>query len=276
MLTYVYPVIGDLPVSEVDTKLVMRVLAPHWVAKRETMSRVRGRIEVVLNWATTRQFRDGDNPARWRGHLSNLLAKGGKKAQIAHFRALPYIELPAFMGKLRALEGILARSLEFLILTAARRDEVRLARWTEIDLAGRIWVIPGVRMKTGRDRRVPLSDRAVEILQFIPHHSPYIFPGQRAAASPNMMLWLLKVKMGVLVTVHGFRSTFRDWCAETGVDHDLAEIALAHSVGSAVVRAYKRSDLFERRRQLAEAWAHYCEGEEPAESKVVRLAGRAG
>jgi len=274
--TYVYPVI-DIPVADVDTRLVMRVLEPHWATKRETMSRVRGRIEAVLGWATTRQYREGDNPARWRGHLSNLLAKGAKKAPIEHFRALPYAEIPAFMTDLRALDGILARSLEFLVLTASRRDEVRLAQWSEIDLAGRIWTIPGTRMKTGRERRVPLRVRAVEILQSLPLRSAYIFPGRSSAAAPNMMWGLLREKMGVEATVHGFRSTFADWAAEqTDFSREVREMALAHAVGDRVEAAYRRGDLFEKRRQLAEAWAHCCDGEEPAESKVVQLAGRAG
>jgi integrase len=261
MATYVYPLIGDLPVSAVDTRLVMRVLEPHWAIKRETMSRVRGRIEVVLRWATTQQYREGENPARWRGHLANLLAKGAKKTPIEHYKALPYPDLPAFMADLRALEGILARSLEFLILTAARTDEVRLSRWSEIDLAGRVWTIPAARMKAGRERRVPLSGRAVEILQTLPRRGPYIFPGRSSAVAPNMMLCLLKEKMGVQVTVHGFRSTFADWCAEqTDFPSEVREMALAHAVGDRVEAAYRRGDLFEKRRQLAEEWAGFCAG----------------
>jgi integrase len=259
MATYVYPLIGDIPVSAVDTRLVMRVLEPHWATKRETMSRVRGRIEVVLGWATTQQYREGENPARWRGHLANLLAKGAKKTPIEHYKALPYPNLPAFMADLRAIEGILARSLEFLILTAARRDEVRLARWSEIDLAGRVWAIPGARMKTGRDRRVPLGIRATEILQSLPRQSPYIFPGRSSAFAPNMMWGLLREKMGVEATVHGFRSTFADWAAEqTDFPREVREMALAHAVGDRVEAAYRRGDLFDKRRQLAEEWARFC------------------
>ena len=277
LATYVYPLIGDLPVSAVDSRMVMRVLEPHWATKRETMSRVCGRIEAILGWATTQQYREGENPARWRGHLANLLAKGARKAPIEHYEALPYREIPAFMAQLRALEGILARSLEFLILTAARTDEVRLAPWTEVDLERRVWVVPSERMKLGREHRVPLSGRAVEILQSLPRHSPYIFPGRSLAFAPNMKWGLLRKKMGVETTVHGFRSTFADWAAEqTDFPSEVREMALAHAVGDRVEAAYRRGDLFDKRRQLAEAWAHYCEGEEPAESKVVRLAGRAG
>jgi integrase len=188
-----------------------------------------------------------------------LLAKGAKKTPIEHYKALPYPDLPAFMADLRALEGILARSLEFLILTAARTDEVRLSRWSEIDLPGRVWAIPAARMKAGRERRVPLSGRAVEILQTLPRHSPYIFPGRSSAAAPNMMLCLLKEKMGLQVTVHGFRSTFADWCAEqTDFPSEVREMALAHAVGDRVEAAYRRGDLFEKRRQLAQAWSDYC------------------
>jgi integrase len=257
--TYVFPVIGDLDVSDVDTRMVMRVLEPHWATKRETMSRVRGRIEAVLGWATTRQYREGENPARWRGHLANLLANGAKRAPIEHFRALPYTDLPAFMARLRAVEGILASSLEFLILTVARRDEVRLAQWAEIDLAGRIWMVPAARMKLGREHRVPLSGHAVEILQSLPRHSPYIFPNRSSAFAPNMMWGLLRGKMSVQVTVHGFRSTFADWAAEqTDFSREVREMALAHAVGDRVEAAYRRGDLFEKRRQLAEEWARYC------------------
>jgi integrase len=259
MTSYVYPVLGEIQVSEVDTRLVMRVLEPHWVTKRETMSRVRGRIERILGWATTQRYRQGENPACWRGHLANLLAKSAKKAQIDHYKALPYPEIPAFMADLRAIDGILARSLEFLILTAARRDEARLAQWSEIDLAGQIWSIPGARMKTGRDRRVPLSVRAIEILQSLPRRSPYIFPGRSSATAPNMMWEFLREKMGVPVTVHGFRSTFADWCAEqTDFSREVREMALAHAVGDRVEAAYRRGDLFDKRRQLAEEWARFC------------------
>ena len=259
LATYVFPLLGEIPVSEVDTRLVMRVLEPHWAAKRETMSRVRGRIEAVLGWATTRQYREGDNPARWRGHLDNLLARNAKKTPIEHFRALPYADLPAFMADLRAIEGILARSLEFLILAAARLYEVRLATWSEIDLTGRVWVVPAARMKLGREHKVPLSIRAGQILQSLPRQSPYIFPSRSSAFAPNMMWRLLREKMGVLVTVHGFRSTFADWCAEqTSFPGEVREMALAHAVGNRVEAAYRRGDLFEKRRQLAEEWARFC------------------
>ena len=279
LATYAYPIFGDLPVSAVDTGLVMRVLEPHWATKRESMSRVRGRIESVLAWATVRGYREGDNPARWRGHLANLLARPAKKVQGEHHNALPYAALPAFMAELRAKDGMPARALEFLILTAARRDEVRLAQWAEIDLAGRVWTVPGERMKIGREHRVPLSEPATTLLQALPRRGPYLFPGRGSALAQNTMLHLLKVQLGRAgdATVHGFRSCFIDWATEqTNFPSEVREMALAHAVGDKVEAAYRRGDLFEKRRQLAEAWAHYCEGEEPAESNVVRIAGRAG
>ena len=272
LATYVYPLIGDLPVSAVDTRMVMRVLEPHWATKRETMSRVCGRIEAILGWATTQQYREGENPARWRGHLANLLAKGARKAPIEHYEALPYREIPAFMAQLRALEGILARSLEFLILTAARTDEVRLAPWTEVDLERRVWVVPSERMKLGREHRVPLSGRAVEILQSLPRHSPYIFPGRSLAFAPNMMWGLLRKKMGVETTVHGFRSTFADWAAEqTDFPSEVREMALAHAVGDRVEAAYRRGDLFDKRRQLARHGRTTAKAESPRRARSFGL-----
>jgi integrase len=279
LVMYVYPIFGDLPVSAIDTGLVMRVLEPHWATKRETMSRVRGRIESVLAWATVRGYREGENPARWRGHLANLLSRPAKKAQDEHHIALSYAALPPFMTEMRAKASMPARALEFLILTAARRDEVRLAQWSEIDLAGRIWTVPGERMKIGREHRVPLSEPATTLLQALPRRGPYLFPGRGSALAQNTMLHLLKVQLcrAGEATVHGFRSCFVDWATEqTNFPSEVREMALAHAVGDKVEAAYRRGDLFQKRRDLMEAWAHYCDGEEPAESKVVRLAGRAG
>ena len=250
-----------------------------WATKRESMSRVRGRIESVIGWATVRGYREGDNPARWRGHLAHFLARPAKKVQGEHHNALPYAALPAFMVELRAKDGMPARALEFLILTAARRDEVRLAQWAEIDLAGRVWTVPGERMKAGKEHRVPLSEAAVALLEALPRRGPYLFPGRGSALAPETMLYLLKVRLGRAgeATVHGFRSCFIDWATEkTRFPAEVREMALAHTVSDKVEAAYRRGDLFEKRRQLAEAWAQYCDGEEPAESKVVRLAGRAG
>jgi integrase len=256
----------------------MRALEPYWAGKRETMSRIRGRIESVLGWATVRGHREGDNPARWRGHLANLLARPAKKAQDEHYNTLPYVALPAFMAELRAKDGMPARALEFLILTAARRDEVRLAQWTEVDLAGRVWTVPGERMKIGREHRVPLSEAATALLQALPRRGPYLFPGRGSALAQNTMLHLLKVRLRAgEATVHGFRSCFMDWATEqTNFPSEVREMALAHAVGDKVEAAYRRGDLFEKRRRLAEAWAQYCERAEQSEGNIVRLAEHVG
>jgi integrase len=279
--TYAYPVFGSLPVQAVDTGLVMKAVEPLWVTKTETASRVRGRIESVLNWAAARGYRDGQNPARWRGHLENLLPARSKVARVEHHAALPYAEIAEFMAELRSKEAIAASALEFAILTAAGTGEVIGATWAEFDLEHRLWSVSSERMKAGKERRVPLSDAAMEIIEKMAaiRLSDYIFPGQRTSRplSQMAMLMLLRRMGRGDLTAHGFRSTFSDWCAEqTNFPSEVREMALAHIVSDKVEAAYRRGDLFQKRRQLAEAWAHYCEGEEPAESKVVRLAGRAG
>jgi integrase len=279
--TYAYPVFGSLPVQSVDVGLVMKALEPIWQVKPETASRVRGRIEAALDWATARGYRQGENPARWRGHLENLLPKKSKMRRVEHHAALPYSEIAEFMAELRKQEGVAALALELTILTAARTGEVLGARWDEFDLEHRLWSVPGTRMKAGREHRVPLSDAAMKIIEKMAsiRLSDYIFPGQRTSRplSQMAMLMLLRRMGRGDLTAHGFRSTFSDWCAEkTSFPSEVREMALAHAVGDRVEAAYRRGDMFDKRRQLAEAWAQYCDGEEPAESKVVRLAGRAG
>jgi integrase len=283
---FAYPVIGKLPVAAIDTDLVMKVLgqeiadgadgkpASLWNARPETPSRLRGRLESILDYARVIGQRQGENPARWRGHLDHLLPARQAVAKPVHHPALPYRDLPAFLAELRERDGIAARALEFAILTAARTGEVIGARWAEIDLDARLWTIPGSRMKAGREHRVPLSGAALAILQSLSE----MRTGDRVFPVSNMAMAMLLRRMGRgELTVHGFRSSFSDWCAEqTSFPSEVREMALAHAVGDKVEAAYRRGDLFEKRRQLAEAWAHYCEGEEPAESKVVRLAGRAG
>jgi integrase len=268
---YVLPVIGERPVSAIDTHDVLTIVEPLWQEKTQTATRVLNRISLILDWAKARKLRTGDNPARWKGELEAALPKRSKVQRVVNHAALPYSRLPQFMTALRQQAEIGAKAAELMILTTTRTGEVRFAPWSEFDLAGQQWVIPADRMKAERDHRIPLSEPALVILSALPRTGERVFPGMGQHA---ILKALQRVEPGI--TSHGMRSTFRDWCAETGVDHDLAELALAHSVGSAVQRAYMRSDLFERRRQLAEAWAQYCEGEEPAESKVVRLAGRAG
>lgn len=261
--TYASPIIGSLPVAAVDTALVVKVLEPIWTTKTETATRVRSRIENVLDWATVSKFRTGDNPARWRGHLDNLLADPGKVAKVAHHAALPWQEIGAFMVDLRKREGTSARAVEFAILTAARSGEVRGVRWSEIDLDAALWVVPAERMKAGREHRVPLSTAAVALLQAMPDVGDYIFPGQRGDTPlSDMSLTAVLRRMGRSeITVHGFRSTFRDWCAESAANsfpREVCEHALAHSLPDKVEAAYRRGDLIEKRKVLMQVWADYC------------------
>ncbi|HEX2257944.1 MAG TPA: integrase arm-type DNA-binding domain-containing protein [Afifellaceae bacterium] len=262
LAAYCYPAFGDLPVAAVDTGLVLKVLEPIWTSKPETASRIRGRIESVLDWATVRGYRSGENPARWRGHLAKLLPARSKVARIKHHAALPYGELPAFMEDLRGRDGSAARALEFAILTAGRTSEVIGARWSEIDLAATVWIISPERMKSGREHRVPLSERAVELLERLPREkdSDFVFMGGRKGRPlSNMALLVTLRRMGRGdLTAHGFRSTFRDWAAETtGYQSEVVEMALAHAIGSKVEAAYRRGDLFEKRRVLMEAWSRF-------------------
>jgi integrase len=270
----VYPaataVINDLPVSAIDTGLVRKVLEPIWYETPETASRVRGRIERVLAWAAVAGYRSGDNPARWTGHLKELLPAKTKVAAVIHHDAVPYADMPAFMGSLRAKHGTSARALEFTILTAARTGEAIGARWAEIDFDTNVWIIPAERMKAGREHRVPLTDRALEILKASPRDGEYLFPGVRKdkPLSNMSMLELIRGMRGRGATVHGFRSTFRDWAAEqTSYPHELCEIALAHAVSNKVEAAYRRGDMMEKRRRLMADWAAYCE-RTPAKSKA--------
>jgi integrase len=277
--TYVYPLIGSLPVAAVDTSLVMKVLQPIWNAKPETASRLRGRIEAILNWATVSEFRTGLNPARWRGHLDNLLPARNKIARVEHHAALPYVDVPAFMVKLLQQEGVAARAFEFLILTAARTGEVIGARWPEINLREKLWTIPAERMKAGKEHRVPLSPRAVEILEAIrpgPSEADgFVFPGNKAEKPLSNMafLMLLRRMERVGMTAHGLRSSFRDWCAErTNFPSEVAEMALAHAVGSKVEAAYRRGDLYGKRQQLMDHWATFCASPAAvANTSVVRI-----
>ncbi len=245
----------------VDTALVLKVLEPIWTEKSETATRVRGRIEAVLDWAKAREFRDGDNPARWKGHLDKLLPARSKVARVRHHPALPYQDIPAFMEALRARDGIGARALEFVIMTATRTSETIKTKWSEIDVDERAWTIPAERMKGDREHRVPLSDRALVILADLPREADFVFPGAREAAplSNMAMLKVLKSMGHDDLTVHGFRSTFRDWAAETtAYPAHVAEMALAHAVSDQVEAAYRRGDLFEKRRKLMADWSAYC------------------
>jgi integrase len=271
---YVYPVFGDLPVAAVDVGLVMKAIEPIWSTKPETASRVRGRIESVLDWATVRKYREGENPARWRGHLESLLpapAKAKRAVRLAkghdeHHAALPYAEIGEFMGELRQQVGIPARALEFAILTAGRSGEIMGARWDEIDLANHLWVIPGSRMKAGKEHRVPLSDEALAMLKAMREQctGDLVFRGARPLNNRSMLDVLERMGRDGL-TVHGFRSTFSDWAAErTSYPAELREMALAHSVGDKTEQAYRRTDQFEKRRAVMRDWAKFCAQPMPA------------
>jgi len=268
LATYASPVFGRLSVAAVDTALVMKVLGPIWTTKTETAKRVRGRIESVLSWATVQKHRSGDNPARWRGHLDQLLAKPEKipGAKVEHHAALPYAQIGEFMRKLRAEQGTAARAVELIVLTATRTSEVLNATVSEFDQVAKVWTIPAERMKAGEQHRVPLSKAAMRLIAgAIPEDgSPYVFPGAKEGRPLSNMagLQLLK-RMGYgEFTVHGFRSTFRDWAAEqTNFPREVAEAALAHKLKDKTEAAYQRSDVLEKRAKLMQAWADYCSRE---------------
>ena len=266
--TYAYPVLGDLAVDDVVTGHVIKVLEPIWKEKPETANRVRGRIERVLGWATVRGYRSGDNPARWRGHLAELFPAKGKLGKVKHLSALPFSEMPALMAELRARNLRSARALEFTILTAARTGEVIGATWNEINLNAKTWIVSASRMKAGKEHKVPLCDRAVEILRGLGDHGDK----ERVFALSHVpMLELLKnVRLGI--TVHGFRSTFRDWCSErTNYPREIAEAALAHAIPNKVEAAYRRGDLFEKRRKLMDAWGQWCARPVPTGATVTAI-----
>lgn len=281
--TYAYPVFGERPVDAVDTAAVLKVLEPIWSTKAETASRLRGRIESVLDWATVRGHRKGENPARWKGHLDKILPAKAKVARVEHHAALPFKAMPAFMRDLRTREGAAARALEFAILTAARTGEVIGAQWSEIDFEARLWTQPATRTKTRKEHRVPLCDAAMAILSAmrdaclagqreflllygkpIPNELPlegFIFAGMRRGKGlSNMAMLKTLERMGHSdLTTHGFRSTFRDWAAETtSYPGEVVEMALAHAIGGKVEAAYRRGDLLEKRRELMREWSAFC------------------
>jgi integrase len=273
--TYVTPIFGSLPIQEIDTGLIMRVLEPIWPTKPETASRVRGRIEAVLNWATTRGFRRGENPARWRGHLENLLPNRSRVQKVTHHAALPYVDIGTFMADLRERTGVAAAALEFLILTAARTSEVIGARWQEIDLSAEMWVVPADRMKAREVHRVPLSKAALAVLERMSaiRQDEFIFPSAKNGKPlSNMALLVLLRRMGRAdLTAHGFRSTFRDWAAErTNFPREVVEMALAHTITNKVEAAYRRGD-FDKRRRLIDAWAENCAATSNVPKAVVPL-----
>lgn len=257
---YVEPVFGAVSIQAIDTGLVLKVLEPIWREKPETARRVRGRVEAIIDFATAREWRKGENPARWRGHLDKLLPSRDKVRRVKHHAALPYDQLPAFFTELRDQDGTAARALEFTILTAARTGEALGARSDEIDAAAKVWTVPESRMKASREHRVPLSPRALELAPGVGGRS-LLFAGpsgDRPLSNMAMTMVLRRMGRGD-VTVHGFRSSFRDWAAErTNFPSEVVEMALAHAVGDKVEAAYRRGDLLEKRRRLMEAWASYC------------------
>jgi integrase len=261
---YALPLLGKLPVASIDIGLVLRVLEPIWNEKTETANRVRRRIEAVLGFATARGWRQGDNPARWENHLATMLSAPRAVAPVQHFAAMAYSDLPVFMAELQAEANTASRALAFLILTCARTDEVRLATWAEIDFPNRLWTVPAERMKgkkeSRREHRVPLSDAAVALIGEPGEADAPIFPSGRDPHRPMYKGVLDDTLKGTgrTETVHGLRATFRTWAAELGVDDTLAEMALAHAVGTQVERSYQRSDLFAKRRALAQQWARFC------------------
>ena len=269
--TYASPVFGHLPVAEIDAGLVVKCLAPIWESKTETASRVRGRIESVLGWATTSGYRTGENPARWKGHLENLLATISKSSRTKNHPSLPWQRIGTFMSALRAREGVAARAVEFAILTACRSGEVRGARWAEFDTDGKVWTIPAERMKAKREHEVPLSEAALALLQSMSRDSDVVFAGTKGQPLSDMSLTAVIRRMngndkpiwadasGDGITVHGFRSSFRMWAAETtNFPREVAEHALAHQLPDAVERAYQRGSQFAKRAALMAEWAVYC------------------
>ena len=260
LATYAYPTIGKLQVGDVGQAHILSILQPIWKEKTETATRLRGRIEQVLDWARVRGFREGENPARWRGHLDKLLPAPTKIAKVVHHKALPIDAMPGFMAQLRQRKGLSARALEFLVLTAARSGEVRGATWQEIDMEAAVWTVPAERMKAQKEHRVPLSPQALALLAGMPRveGNDLVFPAPRGGQLSDMTLTNLMRRMELDAVPHGMRSTFRDWAAErTHFPREVAEMALAHTIGNAVEAAYRRGDLFTKRAEMMKEWGDY-------------------
>lgn len=267
---YAFPFIGRLPVAEVDQAHILAILEPIWTVKTDTAKRLRGRIETVLDWAKVKKYREGDNPARWAGHLDKLLPKPSKIRKRRHHPAVPYLEIPQAIQRIQAAPGVAAQALVFTMLTAARSVEVFGAKWSEIDFTHKLWTVPAERMKAGKTHRVPLSSQAIRLLEAQPRHinNDYIFPG-RNLGKPLSNMSMLKVmrtlqlqdEKGQTAVPHGFRSSFRDWAADcTNFAGDVAEMALAHAVEDETEAAYRRGDMLQKRKTLMQHWADYCYG----------------
>jgi integrase len=276
LTTHASPHIGTVPIDAVQVSHVLEVLRPIWNSKTETATRVRQRIEDVLDWATVSKLREGPNPAAWDGNLEHVLARPARVRKVEHHAAIPWGEVPAFMVELREREGMGARALEFAILTAARSGEVRLATWDEIDLEAKLWTVPGSRMKAGKPHRVPLSEPALELLRKLPRMegSEYVFPAARGGALSDMSLSAVTRRMGVAAVPHGFRSSFKDWArSSTAYPDEVSELALAHVNSDATRAAYARDELLPKRKALMAAWAKYL-ATVPAKANVVPLRAR--
>jgi integrase len=273
LTAYVYPVMGRLPVQEIDTALLLKILRPIWQTKAETASRVRNRIELILDSARAAGHRTGDNPAKLVGHLDKLLPAHSKTKKVTHFAAVPYEDVGRFITELRNVEGNAARALEFVILTAARISEVLGMTWREVDLSAKVWTVSAGRMKSNREHRVPLSAAALAVLARVGRgaDNEFVFPSQRGRKLVDTLPARLIKRLGYAATTHGFRSSFRDWAGErTNFPREVAEAALAHVVGDRVEAAYRRGDLFEKRRRLMDAWAEFC-GKPVGAGKVVAI-----
>lgn len=269
---YAMPVIGQMLVADVKQEHVLAILEPIWKTKTETASRVRGRLEQVLDWATVRGLRAGENPAQWRGRLDHLLAKPSKIAKVEHFAALAGDQMHAFMVDLRGRHGNGARALELLVLTAVRSGEVRGAKWSEIDLDTAQWVIPAERMKAKVEHRVPLSKPALALLKRQPREegTDLVFPGTQGKPLSDMTLTNIMRRMDLDAVPHGFRSTFRDWVSEsTSFPSDVAEMALAHTIANKTEAAYRRGDLFAKRALMMQAWAEFCQKDTSARGRII-------
>jgi integrase len=262
--TYAFPVCGNMVVSDITTPVVLKILEPIWPSKTETASRLRGRIEAIIDYAIAKGLREGPNPARWKGHLALTLPAKRRVSPVVHHKSIPVEQMPPFFKSLKEMDGTAARALEFLILTAARSGEVREMLWDEVDLKAKTWTVPAQRMKGGREHRVPLSNSAIGILKNMKQQtkSKFVFEGNKLGKPlSDMSLTAVMRRMKIDAVPHGLRSSFRDWAAEETVfPNEVAEMALAHAVGNAVEAAYRRGDLFDKRRKMMDDWAKYLHG----------------
>ena len=263
LAAYAFPVVGKLSLRDIRQEHILKILEPIWTTKTETATRVRGRMESILDWAKVKGLRSGENPAAWKGHLDHMLPAPTRLKKVEHLTAVPVREMPDFMIKLRQAAGTAAQALEFLILTAARSGEVRGITWQEVSLEDALWIVPAERMKMKREHRVPLSDRAVSILKSQPRidENPLVFPAPRGSQMSDATMSAVLKRMGIDATVHGFRSSFRDWCGDyTNYPRDLAEQCLAHGADDPVEAAYRRGDALERRREIMNEWSKFIAG----------------